>query len=423
MINLSDVQKEIVNSNYKNIIVDAAAGSGKTRVLTERVRKLLEDGKDPRSFVVITFTVEAANELKNRLSDVKDINKCFIGTIHAYANRLLRKSGYDFDIFSEFYQTEYMQYLIKNYALYCTFDDYLDFLKYDKMVVSGRMSKNDVQNKFSHKNVYNELMQLLGRVPSSYYKETVVTMCKKNNVITFDELIELSTKYFSESNTKIDYLFVDELQDIGYLEYNFLLSLKATNNFVIGDDFQALYGFKGGDVQIFLSLMKSPDWKSYTMAENYRTAKSILMYANSIIKNAKDIISKDVVCKNTNKGDLSFIAKSQLDKFLVTLNSDDEWFLLTRSNREMNMISTALKKLGIKHNCFKRSTSDGATFDEVKNKKCITVMTIHASKGLESENVAIYGKFKVDGKNMDSDEVKVYYVALTRAKNKCTVFV
>jgi superfamily I DNA/RNA helicase len=169
--------------------------------------------------------------------------------------------------------------------------------------------------------------------------------------------------------------------------------------------------------------MNNPNWKSYTMAENYRTAKSILAYANSIIKNAKDIIKKDVVCMNTNKGDLSFSAKSQLDKFLSKLNPDDEWFLLTRSNKEMNMISTALKKMNIRHVCFKRSTSNNATLDSVKNKNGIAVMTIHASKGLEAENVAIYGKFKVDGKNMESDEVKVYYVALTRAKNKCVVFV
>ena len=420
---LSKQQTDIVMSDAKNIIVDAAAGSGKTRVLVERVRRLLNNGADPSSFVVITFTNEAANELKSRLSDICNSDKCFIGTIHSYAHKLLKKSGFDFEIFSEYYQTEYMNYLIKKYALCCTFDDYLDFLKYDKLAVSGKISRSSIQSKFSDTKIYSELMQLLGRVPSSYYKETVLTLCKANNVISFDELIELSTKYFSESDTSVGYLFVDELQDIGYLEYSFLMSLNAANNFVIGDDYQAIFGFKGGDVNIFLSLMENKDWTSFTLSENYRTAKSILNYANSIIKKADNIISKDVICKNSNVGELSFIAKSQLDKFLSKLNADEQWFILTRSNKEMNMISTALSKMKKNHYCFKRSVSNSSTYDAVKNRNCIVVMTIHAAKGLESERVAVYGKFKVDAKDMDSDEIKVYYVALTRAKNKCVVFV
>ncbi len=226
---LSKQQREIVDSKSKKIIVDAGSGSGKTRVLTERVRKLLSSGVNPYSVVVITFTNMAANELYDRLSDVKNSDKCFIGTIHAYAHKLLKKSGYDFDIFSEYYQTLYMTELLKKYGYYATVDDYNLFLKYDKMIASGKMQKSDLRNKFTDYKVYDELMALLGRVKRSSYKETVVTMCKENNVITFDELIDLATKYFKDSNTKLEYLFVDELQDIGYLEYNFLLSLNAEN--------------------------------------------------------------------------------------------------------------------------------------------------------------------------------------------------
>ena len=188
---LSEQQKEIVDSKSKKIIVDAGSGSGKTRVLTERVRKLLNSGVNPYSVVVITFTNMAANELYDRLSDVKNSDKCFIGTIHAYAHKLLKKSGYDFDIFSEYYQTLYMTELLKKYGYYATIDDYNLFLKYDKMIASGKMQKSDLRNKFTDYKVYDELMALLGRVKRSSYKETVVTMCKENNVITFDELIDL----------------------------------------------------------------------------------------------------------------------------------------------------------------------------------------------------------------------------------------
>ena len=312
---LSKQQLEIVNSNDKNIIVDAGSGSGKTRTLTERVRRLLSEGVDPRSIVVITFTNMAADELVSRLSDIPNANQCFIGTIHSYANKLLKKSGYKFEIFSEYYQTQFMQALIPRYAKYCTMDDYLEFVKYDRKVAAGRMQEFEIKNKFSSQSVYNEIMQLLGRQYSTL-KETVLTLCKVNNLISFDELIKLATAYFKESKTHLQYLFVDELQDIGYLEYNFLLRLNADNNFFIGDDYQAIFSFKGGDVNIFLSLMKNPDWKAYYLTENYRTAKTILMYANTVVSKASDIIKKDVVYMNQNKGDLSFMTKSQLDKFL-----------------------------------------------------------------------------------------------------------
>lgn len=419
---LSNIQTEIVTSDSSKIIVDAGSGSGKTRVLTERVRYILNKGADPKSIVVITFTNMAANELYNRLSDIPKAKNCFIGTIHSYANKLLKKSGYNFDIFSEYYQTQYMTYLIPRYAHYCNMDDYTLLVKLEHKVSSGFMSKSDLKNSFTDYKVYDELMYLLGRVKNTSYKETVLTLCKQNNVITFNELIELATKYFKESNTKLEYLFVDELQDIGYLEYDFLMSLNADNYFVIGDDYQSIFGFKGGDVNIFLSLMNNKDWKSYTLTENYRTPMSILMYANTIVQKADNIIKKDVVVQNKAKGSLEFQSKSTLDSFLSKLNPKDDWFLLTRSNKEMTQVDAILRKYNVEHYCLKQSVSGTSKVEQLISKPCIKVMTIHSSKGLECENVALYGKLPVKGKG-NSDELKVYYVGLTRSKNKCVVFV
>ena len=201
---LSKIQKEIVNSKERNIIVDAGSGSGKTRVLTERVKRLLKEGNNPKSIVVITFTNLAADELYERLKDVEGSDKCFIGTIHSYANKLLKKTGMQFEIFSEYYQTQFMTMLIPKYAKYCSMDDYLQFVKYDRMVSAGRMSKKDVCSKFTDPKVYHEIMALLGREFSSYYKETVLTLCKANNVISFDELLTLTTDYFKENKLSLE---------------------------------------------------------------------------------------------------------------------------------------------------------------------------------------------------------------------------
>ena len=421
---LSKQQQEIVDSTARNIIVDAGSGSGKTRTLVERVRRLLKDGVDPNSVVVITFTNLAADELVSRLSDIPNYEKCFVGTIHSYAHKLLRKSGFEFDIFSEYYQTKYMQYLIDNgYANRCTMNDYLKYLKLDRLVASGKISKSEIQNSFSNYSAYEELLILLGLVNNSSYTVTVKTLCKRDNVITFDELLELSAKYFKDTKAKLKYLFVDELQDIGYLEYNFLRNLNAENNFVIGDDYQELYQFKGGDVQIFLSLMENPEWTHFFLTENYRTAKNILRYANTVIRKAPNIIVKETIPMNPNDGELKFFSKSQLDNVLKDISDKEAWLILTRSNKECSIVESRLKELKKEYYCYKQSQISDEQALEIKSKPCIKVMTTHASKGGEAENVLVYGRFPINGKTNNPDEFKVLYVAITRSKNRCWICV
>ena len=89
---LTTKQKQIIETNEDKVVVMAAAGSGKTAVLTERVKTLLARGTDPSKIVVITFTNAAAEEMKERIENPKD---CFIGTIHSYANYILSCSGYE----------------------------------------------------------------------------------------------------------------------------------------------------------------------------------------------------------------------------------------------------------------------------------------------------------------------------------------
>ena len=96
---LDEQQDKAVNTFASNVIVIAGAGSGKTRVLTERVKFLLKSGFNPSGIVAITFTNMAAEEMKIRLKDVPGIDSVFIGTIHSFANKLACKSGKVFSIF------------------------------------------------------------------------------------------------------------------------------------------------------------------------------------------------------------------------------------------------------------------------------------------------------------------------------------
>ena len=109
-------QEQIVNSTAKNIIVSAGAGSGKTRVLTERVKHLIDNGVQPENIVCITFTNKAADEMRERLNDVDGIGEAFIGTIHSFANRILKASGKRYDLLTAEKEIEIIRYLL--YALY-----------------------------------------------------------------------------------------------------------------------------------------------------------------------------------------------------------------------------------------------------------------------------------------------------------------
>lgn len=419
---LSKQQQEIVDSTSKNIIVDAGSGSGKTRTLTEKVRKILNDGVDPKSIVVITFTNLAADELRRRISDIPKSDKCFIGTIHSYANKLLKKTGYEYDIFSEFHQTEFMKALIPKYARYCTMDDYCLFVKYRNRVQRGTMSESEMPYKFTDIKVYKEIRYLLGEESNYNYTETVKTLCELNHIITFDELLRLSTSYFEDSKTVLEYLFVDELQDIGWLEYDFLKGLNATHNFWIGDDFQSIYGFKGGDVKIFLSIMNNPEWKTYYLTENYRTPKLVMNYANIIVSNAKSIIKKDCICMSKVKGELKFNSKSQIESFITSLDKNKNWTFLTRTNKELYELESKFKKLKVPYYSLQQPIESEEKRNQIMSDNKIKLMTVHKSKGLEDDNIAIYGKFPIKP-TKDEDEYKVFYVGITRTKNKCIIFV
>ena len=418
---LSKQQQEIVDCNAKNIIVDAGSGSGKTRTLTEKVRKVLNDGVDPRSVVVITFTNLAADELKNRLKDVPNSDKCFIGTIHSYANKLLKKTGYEYEIFSEFHQNEFMKVLIPKYARYCSLDDYCLFVKYSNYVNKGYMSESELPYKFTDIKVYKEIRYLLGEESNYNYTETVKTLCEVNHILSFDDLLKLSTQYFNESKTVLEYLFVDELQDIGWLEYNFLKGLNANHNFWIGDDFQAIYQFKGGNVDIFLSIMHNKYWKAFYLTENYRTSKEIMDFANKIVRNAKDIIDKDCICMNKEKGCVKFNSKTQIESFVKSLDQNESWMFLTRTNKELNELSSKLKKLGVEFYSVNQPIESESERQKILSKYKIKLMTVHKSKGLEDDSVALYGKFPIKP-TKDTDEYKVFYVGITRARTKCFLF-
>ena len=259
------------------------------------------------------------------------------------------------------------------------------------------------------------------------YPENLQDICAKQNIITFDELIVECTTYFKKIGGSIEYLLVDEFQDIGMSEYEFIMALNAEHNFMVGDDWQSIYGFKGGDVQIFLSLMHSDDWKSYNLTTNYRNAEKILDIAKVVIKQAKDIINKRVRAAKNKLNYVKVDSKYNLDKYLCNIKKYKDykdWFILVRTNKEIYELSQRLTKAGIPFKTFKQGNTSTKELNDIMNSNTVKLLTVHASKGLENKNVLVYGNFPIEipkYRKVNSEERKVLYVAITRAMDKLII--
>lgn len=420
-----EFQEAIINSTDSKIIVEAGAGSGKTYTLIERVRKLLEDGIRPENMVIITFTNMAAEELKERLVDIPGIGDCFVGTIHSFANKIFGNSNEEYKLFTEEIQDQFMSVLIALYGRSLTMESYLEYKDLKKKVDNGLISDEELRSQFTSAEMY-EINVFLYSMPNKEYPENMEKLCKKHNVITFDELLKRTTAYFKEIGGKVEYLFVDEYQDIGPLEKDFFEALNADNYFYVGDEKQAIYGFKGGDVSYFLDLIHSDDWKTYYLNNNYRCSQKIIDIANEVILQADDIISTQAVCKSQKDGFVRVASKLNLTQYLLSIKEAGnykDWFILVRSNKDLYKIWQDLEKLEIPNVTFKKGEITLAEMKSMMSENKVKLLTIHASKGLESPNVLLWGNFPIHQKPYlrNSDERKVLYVGCTRAIDRLII--
>ena len=435
-ITLDDQQSAIVNSTASNIIVVAGAGSGKTRVLTERIRHLISDcGVEPHNIVAITFTNMAAEEMKIRLSDLSTIGDAFIGTIHSFANHIMKESGEKYTLFNDDIDIKLHKELIDKYCKSLTIDRYLEYKDIEYLVNSGRAEESQLKGFFSPSEFsdysalhYSEEMVNKDLKDNTHitFGESIATLCKKRSIITFDELLVKAKKYFDSIQAKIEYVFVDEFQDVGTLEYNFIRSLNAENNFYVGDDYQSIYGFKGGNVRIFKNLVADDSFHTYYLTHNYRNGTKTLDLADQIIRQVPQRIQKDVIPVKDYEGECCVLQKRNVEMVLDSIKNANEeykyrnWFLLVRTNKELFEMIDLCKSNGIPFITFKR---EGMSLSELNTKMAsdkIKILTVHVSKGLEVDNVILYGNFPiiVPTYRRNDEERKVMYVGITRARKK-----
>lgn len=314
---LNDEQILPVKDTEGQLLVLAGAGSGKTRVLTYRIAYLLEEkGVHPYNILAITFTNKAAGEMKERLVSLVGTSEMWISTFHSFCNRILR-----FDIDRLGYG--------KNYSIYTEGDS--------EKLIQRIMKEMEIDDGELKKTVKNHISSAknFALSPDKYYAQCTHPKADKifkiysryeeelrrANALDFDDLIlktiELFAKFpevLRKYQERFKYVHIDEFQDTNKIQYLLvrLISAYHKNLFVVGDDDQSIYGWRGAEVGNILNFKKDfPEAKIYKLQRNYRSSGNILKCANSIIANNNMRMGKKLV---PNEGDgVKVVYKSNFD--------------------------------------------------------------------------------------------------------------
>ena len=306
---LNEKQKEIILNSDGAVLVSAGAGSGKTRLLTHKVAYLIsEKGVKSSNVLAITFTNKATNEMKERISNMVNNSDVWISTFHSMGAKILREN------------ISHLKGYNSNFTIY----DSSDKVKVIKALMKEFGDEDDKTSHIKDKVDYHiSNAKNMGLTPDEYAKECsfykdIAEICKyysayenflkENNALDFDDLLMKTYLLLKNSQdvleyyqNKFHYILVDEFQDTNPIQYKLvkMLSKKHKNLFVVGDEDQSIYGWRGASIENIQNFIKDFDnVKVYKLEQNYRSTKNILNLANTLIKHNSQRLDKTLFTDN-----------------------------------------------------------------------------------------------------------------------------
>ncbi len=370
--------KAVLNTEGPSLVI-AGAGSGKTRVLTYRVAYLLSKGVDPSNIIALTFTNKAANEMKERINNIAGNNIArylWMGTFHSIFARILRIESDALGYSSNYsiYDTTDSKSLIKSIVKELNLDDNI----YKPGIIQGRISsaKNNLISAEAYYNnpeiaAYDKITRR-PRIADIF--KIYCARCKNANAMDFDDLL-LNTNILFRDFTdilkkyqkKFHYILVDEYQDTNYSQYLIVKKLSEVHKNVcaVGDDAQSIYSFRGARIENILNFKNDyRDLRLFKLEKNYRSTKTIVSAANSIIARNKEQISKKIWSDNetgekikiirtlTDTEEGFFVSNSILDTALSQQEQYSEFAVLYRTNAQSRIFEEALRKRNIPYRVY-----------------------------------------------------------------------
>lgn len=342
---LNEDQKKAVESRSKQIICLAGAGSGKTRCVIERAKRIADEAGS-QSILCLTFTNAAAFEMRERYrADRPNSQSPEFRTFHSFCYWVLST---DADI--------------RQYLGYSAIPSIVDENSLKLIENTTRMEIGFTVSKEKMKDI--SLLKPKEREKYSIYLKSLDKKLKRRNLITFDKLSESICELFFKDNPltakykkRFRYIFADEFQDTNKDEFRFISSFNDSDVFLVGDISQSIYGFRGSDSSIIKMLITLPGWEVIKLPTNYRSTNQICNFANKILKSGgynkelklrgtKDGV--DVIVESSDSMSYrSYFGDRDLEYLFDYLNKiSGTTALLCRSNREVSDLCDILHSKG-----------------------------------------------------------------------------
>ena len=371
---LNEQQAEAVLHMEGPLMIVAGAGSGKTKVLTTRIAHLIRNGVDPFNILALTFTNKAAAEMKERIEHIlgnREARNLYIGTFHSVFARIMRaeatKMGYPANF--TIYDTDDAKSIVKEIIRNMQLDD----KHYKPAFVYNRISaaKNALVGPKAYKEDFTIQQEdargtrpLIGEIYEQY-----AARCFRNGAMDFDDLLfkmyDLLTHFpevLAKYQHRFKFILIDEYQDTNVAQYKVIKMLGAVheNICVVGDDAQSIYSFRGATVQNILQFQDDyDDVKVIKLEQNYRSTKSILNVANTIIANNQNQIPKNLWTDNvpgekiklvrtlTDNDEGRFVADAITEMKLRNHYHNKDFCILYRTNAQSRSFEESLRRMNI----------------------------------------------------------------------------
>ncbi len=374
--NLNDPQKKAVKHKEGPILVFAGAGSGKTRVITNRIAYLIGYHKvEPDNILGVTFTKKAAEEMKTRVSSIlTELKKAdslsfsnkipSIGTFHSIGSLILRRDGNNVGLDRNFsiLDADDSIKMIKEIMLEQDIDSKQTKPKAVSWAVQG--AKNDLIDPIKYKQYASTFFEdIVADIYVDYQRRL-----KEINAVDFGDLLFLTVKLFDENEEvlkkyrdKYKYLLIDEYQDTNEVQYTLstMLTGEKQNICVVGDDDQGIYKWRGADIKNIINFQKDfKDVKVVKLEQNYRSVGNIIKAAGSVIHKNSDRVNKKIWTANDEGEDIVLYQARDADDeadFLVHQISQlrqnyhqyKDFAVLYRTNAQSRVIEEAFLKRGV----------------------------------------------------------------------------
>ena len=388
---LNPAQRAAVEAYDSASLIIAGAGSGKTRVLTSRIAYMIEQKVNPKNILALTFTNKAAEQMRERIRQMvpgRKSRELFMGTFHSIFARILRTDAERIGFPANFtiYDASDARNLIKTIVKELNLADD----KYKPNTIASRISqaKNALVTPGAYlANSAHATEDRRAQIPEfGNIYNLYCQRCKHNGAMDFDDLL-LQTNILLRDcpdvleyyQKQFKYILVDEYQDTNYAQYIIVRRLSQHHGkvCVVGDDAQSIYSFRGAKIENILSFQRDyPEAKVFKLEQNYRSTRTIVEAANSVIVHNSRRMEKRcfsegdegekirVLKAYTDREEAELVVQDLRDKVRATGDAWNEAAILYRTNNQSQALEESLRRRGIPYRIYK-----GASFYDRKEIK------------------------------------------------------